>query len=101
MLRMSVPTRELCEQVQENAEKFLVGTDMRSIAVYGGTTYEKQIAALKHGVEFVVATPGRLIDLYKDHVADLGLVRAIIFDEADRMFDMGFKDDMKFILRRV
>ena len=96
-----VPTRELCDQVWENAKKFLDGTGMGCTAIYGGTTYDKQIAALKNGVEFVIATPGRFIDLYKEHVADLGLVRAIVFDEADRMFDMGFKDDMKFILRRV
>ncbi len=96
-----VPTRELCDQVQDNARKFLENTGFRSVAIYGGTTYEKQIAAMQDGVEFVIATPGRLIDLYKEHKADLGLVRAIIFDEADRMFDMGFKDDMKFILKRV
>jgi superfamily II DNA/RNA helicase len=96
-----VPTRELCEQVQENAKSFLQDTGFHSVSVYGGTTYDKQVAALKGGVEFVVATPGRFIDLYKEHVADLGLVRAIIFDEADRMFDMGFRDDMKFILKRV
>lgn len=96
-----VPTRELAEQVQDIAGKLLEGTGLSSVSIYGGTTYEKQVAALKGGVEFVVATPGRLIDLYKEHVCDLGLVRAIVFDEADRMFDMGFKDDMKFILKRV
>lgn len=96
-----VPTRELCDQVQDIAQQLLEGTGLSSVSIYGGTTYEKQVAALKAGVEFVIATPGRLIDLYKEHVADLGLVRAIVFDEADRMFDMGFKDDMKFILKRV
>ncbi len=96
-----VPTRELAEQVQENAMMFLEGTGMSSVSIYGGTTYEKQIAGLKQGVEFVIATPGRFIDLYKEHVADLGLVRAVVFDEADRMFDMGFKDDMKFVLKRM
>ncbi len=96
-----VPTRELCEQVQENAVKFLANTGMSSVAVYGGTSYDKQTAAMKNGVEFVIATPGRLIDLYKEHNVDLGLIRGIVFDEADRMFDMGFKDDMKFVLRRV
>lgn len=96
-----VPTRELAEQVQENAQKLLANTGLSSVSVYGGTSYDKQMAALKSGVEFVIATPGRLIDLFKEHVADLGLVRGIVFDEADRMFDMGFKDDMKFILRRV
>jgi superfamily II DNA/RNA helicase len=96
-----VPTRELAEQVFENAEKFLEGTDIKAVSVYGGTTYEKQVGALKAGVEFVIATPGRFIDLHKEHVADLGLVRAVVFDEADRMFDMGFKDDMIFLLKRI
>lgn len=96
-----VPTRELCEQVQEIAGKLLANTGLSSVSIYGGTTYDKQVAALKAGVEFVVATPGRLIDLYKEHQCDLGMVRGIVFDEADRMFDMGFKDDMKYILKRV
>lgn len=96
-----VPTRELAEQVYENAVKFTEGTDIKAVSVYGGTTYDKQVAALKSGVEFVIATPGRFIDLYKEHIADLGLIRAVAFDEADRMFDMGFKDDMKFILKRI
>jgi ATP-dependent RNA helicase RhlB len=96
-----VPTRELAEQVQKNAEQFLENTGLGSVSIYGGTTYDKQISALKQGIEVVIATPGRLLDLYKDHIVDLGLVRAVVFDEADRMFDMGFKDDMKFILRRI
>ncbi|MGZ3774317.1 MAG: DEAD/DEAH box helicase [Pseudobdellovibrionaceae bacterium] len=96
-----VPTRELAEQVQENITKLSVDSGLRGFAIYGGTGYDKQKEALKNNVEFVVATPGRLIDLYKEHLVDLKQVRAIVFDEADRMFDMGFKDDMKFILQRV
>lgn len=96
-----VPTRELAEQVKEACESFTKGTDLTSVSIYGGTGYEKQKSALKRGVEFVIATPGRLIDLYKDNCFDPGQVRAVVFDEADRMFDMGFKDDMKFILRRI
>lgn len=96
-----VPTRELCEQVLENAAKLGEVAGLKACAIYGGTGYDKQIEALKSGVEFVVATPGRLIDLYKEHHVDLKQVRAIIFDEADRMFDMGFKEDMKYILSRV
>ncbi|WP_295901094.1 DEAD/DEAH box helicase [uncultured Bdellovibrio sp.] len=96
-----VPTRELAEQVQENITKFSVDSGLRGFAIYGGTGYDKQKEALKNGVEFIVATPGRLIDLYKEHLVDLKQVRAIVFDEADRMFDMGFKDDMKYILQRV
>lgn len=96
-----VPTRELAEQVQDNIEKFTESSGLRGFAIYGGTGYDKQKEALKNGVEFIVATPGRLIDLYKEHLVDLKQVRAIVFDEADRMFDMGFKDDMIYILQRV
>jgi ATP-dependent RNA helicase RhlB len=96
-----VPTRELAEQVYENVTKLGGTSGITAVAIYGGTSYEPQKAALKRGVDFVVATPGRLIDLYKEHLVDLTQVRAIVFDEADRMFDMGFKDDMKFVLRRV
>ena len=96
-----VPTRELAEQVFENCQTFGKATNLKSIAIYGGTSYEPQKKALKEGVQFVIATPGRLIDLYKEHVLDLKQVRAVVFDEADRMFDMGFKDDAKYILRRI
>ena len=100
-LLVLVPTRELADQVYENALKLIPSTTLSAVAIYGGTTYDKQKAALSSGVEIIIATPGRLIDLYKEHCFDMGQVRAIVFDEADRMFDMGFKDDMKFILRRV
>jgi len=96
-----VPTRELAEQVYENVQKLGGPTGLSGIAVYGGTGYDKQKEAFRTNVDFVVATPGRLIDLFKDNCVDLKQVRAIVFDEADRMFDMGFKDDMKFILQRV
>ena len=96
-----VPTRELCEQVYESAMKFRGDSNLSAVSIYGGVSYEKQKEGLRNGVEFVIATPGRLIDLYKENLLDLKQVRAIVFDEADRMFDMGFKDDMKFILQRV
>lgn len=96
-----VPTRELAEQVQDNIIKLGADSGLRGFAIYGGTGYDKQKEALRNGVEFIVATPGRLIDLFKENLVDLKQVRAIVFDEADRMFDMGFKDDMKFILQRV
>jgi len=95
------PTRELAEQVQENIQKLGGTFGVKSFAIYGGTGYEKQKEALRDGLQFIVATPGRLIDLYKENLIDLKQVRAIVFDEADRMFDMGFKDDMKYILQRV
>ena len=96
-----VPTRELAVQVFENCKVFGRTTNLKSIAIYGGTSYEPQKKALQDGVHFVIATPGRLIDLYKEHIIDLKQARAIVFDEADRMFDMGFKDDSKYILRRI
>jgi ATP-dependent RNA helicase RhlE len=96
-----VPTRELAEQVYENVQMLNEFSGLKGVAVYGGTSYEKQKEAFRQNVEFVVATPGRLIDLYKEHFLDLKQVRAVVFDEADRMFDMGFKDDMKYILQRI
>ena len=96
-----VPTRELADQINENVVKLAAGCGLKSYPLYGGTGYEKQKEALQSGLQFIVSTPGRLIDLYKENFVDLKQVRAIVFDEADRMFDMGFKDDMKYILGRV
>ena len=97
-----VPTRELADQVYQFCNEFTQGSDLKSVTVYGGQSYDKQISALKEGVQFVFATPGRLIDLFKkEKIIDFQQVKAIIFDEADRMFDMGFKDDMKYVLNRV
>jgi superfamily II DNA/RNA helicase len=96
-----VPTRELAEQVQEQIHKLGHESGIKSFAIYGGTGYDRQKEALRSNLHFIVATPGRLIDLFKEHLIDMKQVRGIIFDEADRMFDMGFKDDMKFILQRI
>jgi ATP-dependent RNA helicase RhlB len=96
-----VPTRELAEQVYEAVVQFGAKCGLKGASVYGGTSYDKQKQALRDGVEFIIATPGRLIDLYKSHLVDLKQVQAVVFDEADRMFDMGFKDDMKYILHRI
>lgn len=96
-----VPTRELAEQVQEHFYQLRGDSDLRITTIYGGVGYDKQKEDLASGVEFVVATPGRLIDLYKEHFLDLRQVRAVVFDEADRMFDMGFKDDVAYILTRI
>jgi ATP-dependent RNA helicase RhlE len=96
-----VPTRELAEQVHDNVKKLTQGMDITSTVLYGGTSYDGQKEALNSGVDFIVSTPGRLIDLYKEHHLDLKQAKAIVFDEADRMFDMGFKDDMTYILQRI
>lgn len=95
------PTRELAEQIFEVVQKLTQFSNLRSCVIYGGTGYEKQHESLKANPHFIIATPGRLIDLYKEHLVDFKQVKAIIFDEADRMFDMGFKDDMKYILQRI
>lgn len=96
-----VPTRELADQIHENVQKLTAGCGLKSYPLYGGTGYEKQKEALAGNLQFIVSTPGRLIDLYKEHFVDFKKVKAIVFDEADRMFDMGFKDDMKYILSRI
>ncbi|MCB0414978.1 MAG: DEAD/DEAH box helicase, partial [Bdellovibrionales bacterium] len=96
-----VPTRELAEQVLKNLDHLTTDEKIRAVSVYGGVSYDKQKSLIAEGVEFVIATPGRLIDLHKEHVINLSNVKAIVFDEADRMFDMGFKDDMRYILQRI
>jgi len=92
-----VPTRELCVQVHED---LTIGSALgiRSIAVYGGTPYEEQTAALESGVHVVVGTPGRLIDHLNRGTLDLSDVRALILDEADEMLDMGFLPDVERLI---
>ncbi|OQW50399.1 MAG: hypothetical protein A4S09_00995 [Proteobacteria bacterium SG_bin7] len=96
-----VPTRELCEQVYKNFSDLRGDSGLRATTVYGGVGYDQQKKELAEPIEFVIATPGRLIDLYKEHVIDFRKIRAVVFDEADRMFDMGFKDDVRYVVQRV
>ena len=96
-----VPTRELAEQVAANLNDLTFEGEVSFVKIYGGVPYEKQKKLLEKGATFVVATPGRLIDLYKDKFFDPAQVKCVVFDEADRMFDMGFKEDMKYLLDRV
>jgi len=96
-----VPTRELAEQVATNLKELTPENEVSSVTIYGGVPYEKQKKLLEKGATFVVATPGRLIDLYKDKFFDPTQVKCVVFDEADRMFDMGFKEDMKYLLDRI
>ena len=92
-----VPTRELCVQVHDD---LAIGAKLgiRSIAVYGGTPYEEQTAALESGVHVVVGTPGRLIDHLNRGTLDLADVRALVLDEADEMLDMGFLPDVERLI---
>ena len=95
------PTRELAVQIEEEA-KVLVGTSgLKAFSVYGGVGYEKQIAALKKGVDIVIGTPGRVIDLNEGGNLDLSNAHFCVIDEADRMFDMGFYDDLRKILKKL
>lgn len=96
------PTRELCLQIADDMEGFSKYLpQMRLLAVYGGTNIEPQIRALKHGVDIIVATPGRLMDLVRRGVADLSQVRYVVLDEADEMLSMGFQDDLDSILESI
>ena len=96
------PTRELCLQIADDMEDFSKYLpEVRILAVYGGTNIEPQIRALKHGVDIIVATPGRLMDLMKRGVADLSEVKYIVLDEADEMLSMGFQEDLDSILEGI
>ncbi|HEX2753842.1 MAG TPA: DEAD/DEAH box helicase [Candidatus Limnocylindrales bacterium] len=93
-----VPTRELAVQVDESVHTYGRTVPLRSTVVYGGMPMEPQIKALRGGVEILVATPGRLLDLVGQKVANLGQVEILVLDEADRMLDMGFLPDIQRII---
>ena len=96
------PTRELCLQIADDLRGFAkYMPSIEVLAVYGGANIEPQIRALKHGVDIVVATPGRLIDLMKRGAADLSGVHLLVLDEADEMLSMGFQEDIDTILEGV
>jgi ATP-dependent RNA helicase DeaD len=96
-----VPTRELAVQVAEHIHRIGKYAGFRVLAVYGGEPIERQIHALRGGVQIVVGTPGRIIDLLERRILNLGFVSILVLDEADRMLDMGFIEDIEFILARV
>jgi ATP-dependent RNA helicase RhlB len=95
------PTRELTVQICEEAKLLGSHTDFKVLPVFGGIDYVKQEKALRRGTDIVVATPGRLIDYMKQKVFNPKNVRILVIDEADRLFDMGFIKDLRFILRRL
>ena len=96
-----VPTRELCIQVTGDLEKAAARRKVRLLSIYGGRAYEPQVETLRKGVEVVVGTPGRLIDLAQQGHLDLGHVRTLVLDEADEMLDLGFLPDVEKIVRLV
>jgi ATP-dependent RNA helicase RhlB len=95
------PTRELTVQIESDARLLGRFTPFRIVAVYGGIDYGRQRDALGAGADVLIGTPGRLIDYLKQHVWSPKRVEVLVVDEADRMFDMGFIADLRFILRRL
>ncbi len=95
------PTRELAVQIEEEAKVLVGSSGLKPFAVYGGVGYEKQISTLKKGVDIVIGTPGRVIDLNDGGNLDLSNANFCVIDEADRMFDMGFYDDLRKILKKL
>ncbi len=95
------PTRELAVQIHHDALTLGAHTGLRHSVVFGGIDYEKQRAEVASGCDVLIGTPGRLIDYFKQHVFDLRHAQVLVLDEADRMFDLGFIADIRYIMRRL
>lgn len=95
------PTRELALQIYKDAMLLSKYTGLICTAVYGGTGYESQRRKLQGGVDIVIGTPGRIIDYHKQGIIRLNNIEVVVLDEADRMFDLGFVADIRFLLRRM
>lgn len=93
-----VPTRELCKQVYEVISELTKYRRLKAVEVYGGVSINRQISIIRSGAQIVIATPGRLIDLYERRALNFKNVKIVVLDEADRMLDMGFLPDVEFIL---
>jgi ATP-dependent RNA helicase RhlB len=95
------PTRELARQIDKDAQLLGKHCGFNIVCIYGGVDYDKQRNQIKDGVDILIATPGRLIDYYKQKFFSLKLVEVLVIDEADRMFDMGFIQDLRYLLRNT
>ncbi len=95
------PTRELAIQIYKDAAPLLASSHLTAGLAYGGEGYEKQQRVLEKGVDILVGTTGRIIDFYKQRVIDLHCIQAVVLDEADRMFDLGFIKDIRFLFRQM
>jgi len=93
-----VPTRELCAQVADSVRTYGAHLPLRAVTVFGGVGMQPQVKALQRGVDIIIATPGRLLDLAGQGAADLSSIEMLVLDEADRMLDMGFIHDIRRIL---
>ncbi len=94
------PTRELAIQIHHDAEALGQFTDLKLGLAYGGTGYERQRKAIEEGLDILIGTPGRIIDYFKQRVFDLKAAEVVVMDEADRMFDLGFIKDIRYLLNR-
>ena len=95
------PTRELVRQIEMDALLLGAHCDFKIVCIYGGVDYDKQRNLIKAGLDILIATPGRLIDYYKQKIFSLKGVEVLVIDEADRMFDMGFIADLRYVLRNT
>ena len=93
------PTRELALQISASFKSYSTYTNLRTTVVYGGTSIDQQSDVLNKGVDILIATPGRLLDLYKQEIVDLRNIETLVLDEADLMLDMGFIEDVFKIVR--
>ena len=98
---MLTPTRELANQIAGVVEPLAVARGLRPLAVYGGTNIDKQIETIAAGIEIVIATPGRLIDLIDRGAMNVSRIERVVVDEADRMADMGFLPQVEWVLRHI
>jgi ATP-dependent RNA helicase RhlB len=95
------PTRELAVQIYNDALVLNKHTGLKLACVFGGVDYDKQRRQFEHGADVLIGTPGRIIDFFKQHVFDLRHIQVCVLDEADRMFDLGFIADIRYMLRKM
>jgi len=95
------PTRELADQIYQDALPLAADTGLKCVVCYGGTGYEEQRQAIIDGVDVLIGTPGRLIDYYKQKIFTLQAIEVAVLDEADRMFDLGFINDIRYLFRKM
>ena len=95
------PTRELAIQIYNDAESLIASTGLKAALAYGGERYEKQQKVIEAGVDILIGTTGRIIDFYKQGQIDFKAIQVVVLDEADRMFDLGFIKDIRFVFRRM
>ena len=95
------PTRELAIQIHKDALSLSKHLNLKFALIYGGTDYQKQLDTLKSNIDIIIGTPGRIIDFYKQNAFTLNHIQVTVMDEADRMFDLGFIKDIRYLLHRM